>query len=116
MFGQKRRNFKIAELENRQAVLQYRQTVLSAIEDVESALVSIATYRTQTDEYVSLLRHNTEIQYMTRQLYDRGMASYLEVIDAERALYSSQLEYVNILAQQFLNYVSLYKALGGGWQ
>ena len=116
MFGQKRRNFKIAELENRQAVLQYRQTVLSAIEDVESALVSIATYRTQTDEYVSLLRHNTEIQYMTRQLYDRGMTSYLEVIDAERALYSSQLEYVNILAQQFLNYVSLYKALGGGWQ
>lgn len=116
MFGQKRRNFQISQQENRQAVLQYEQTVLTALQDVESALVAIQTYRTQTDQYATLLEYNNEIQYMTRQLYDRGMTSYLEVIDAERTLYNSQLEYVNILAQQYINYVSLYKALGGGWQ
>ena len=40
---------------------------------------------------------------------------YLDVIDAERSLYQSQMELVNIAAQQYINYVNLCKALGGGW-
>ena len=52
---------------------------------------------------------------MTEALYADGLANYLNVIDAERNLYSSQLEYITILTSQLSAYVSLYKALGGGW-
>ena len=38
-----------------------------------------------------------------------------DVIDAQRSLYQSQMEFVNLVAQQYINYVNLCKALGGGW-
>ena len=44
-----------------------------------------------------------------------GLSDYLDVIDAQRSLYQSQMELVNIVAQQYINYVNLCKALGGGW-
>ncbi|MDE5706832.1 MAG: TolC family protein, partial [Alistipes sp.] len=62
-----------------------------------------------------LLQANTEIATMTRALYRSGMSAYLDVIDAERSMYQSQMEYVNLTAQQYISYVSLFKALGGGW-
>jgi multidrug efflux system outer membrane protein len=43
------------------------------------------------------------------------MSAYLDVIDAERELYASQMQFINIAVQQYLNYIELYKALGGGW-
>jgi len=47
--------------------------------------------------------------------YDKGVSSYLEVLETERALFSAELEFSQ-LKQQYLNgYVKLYKALGGGW-
>jgi multidrug efflux system outer membrane protein len=52
---------------------------------------------------------------MTNSLYRNGMSAYLDVIDAERNMYQSQMEYVNLVAQQYINYVNLFKALGGGW-
>ena len=44
-----------------------------------------------------------------------GEADYLDVIDAERSLYQSQMSHVNLVVQQYINYVTLCKALGGGW-
>ena len=52
---------------------------------------------------------------MTRALYRSGLSDYLDVIDAERSLYQTQMELVNLVAQQYINYVTLCKALGGGW-
>lgn len=52
---------------------------------------------------------------MTQALYRSGLSDYLDVIDAERSLYQSQMELVNIAAQQYINYVNLCKALAAGW-
>lgn len=52
---------------------------------------------------------------MTNALYSSGLSAYLDVIDAERTLYDSQMQFVNLTAQQYINYVNLCKALGGGW-
>ena len=43
------------------------------------------------------------------------MADYLDVIDAERTLYTAQMTLVGLLATQYINYTPLCKALGGGW-
>lgn len=100
---------------NRQAVLSYEQTMLAALSDVEQALLSIETYHEQAARYLTILEANRKIRIMTWQLYRSGMTDYLEVLDAERTYYSTQLEYAAILGSQLSAYVSLYKALGGGW-
>lgn len=99
----------------RGAMLTYQQTAIEALSEVESALVAIATYNSQVDEYLNLLSANSRLQQMTAALYADGLASSLNLIDAERNLYSSQLDYIALLAEQLIAYVTLYKALGGGW-
>ena len=98
-----------------EAVANYRQSFLEAVKDVESALVSISAYREQSAKYKELVRSNAKIAMMTSALYDNGLTAYLDVIDAQRNLYNSRLQYSNIVAQQYINYVNLCKALGGGF-
>ena len=82
-----------------EAIANYRQAVLVAIKDVETSLTSATTA--------------TEL---TRQRYDRGMVSYLELLDADRTRLQVELRYVQVTAQQHIASVRLIKALGGGWQ
>ena len=114
-FGKLRRSEMAAMERYTQAAKTYEQTVLTAFADVEKALVAIATYRTQTERSCELVVSNDRITTMTQALYRSGLSDYLDVIDAERSLYQSQMELVNIAAQQYINYVNLCKALGGGW-
>ena len=114
-FGKLRRSELAARERYTQAAKSYEQTVLTAFADVEKALVAIATYRTQTERSCELVVSNDRIATMTQALYRSGLSDYLDVIDAERSLYQSQMELVNIAAQQYINYVNLCKALGGGW-
>lgn len=99
----------------RQSMLNYQKSILTAFSDVESALVAVATYNEEALEYLDLLRANNRLKSMTAALYADGLASSLNYIDAERNLYSAQLEYISLLSEQLCAYVDLYKALGGGW-
>lgn len=113
--GLKAREQSAVEAYN-EAVANYRQSFLEAVKDVESALVSISAYREQTARYKELVRSNAKIAMMTSALYDNGLTAYLDVIDAQRNLYNSRLQYSNIVAQQYINYINLCKALGGGFK
>lgn len=99
----------------RQAMLNYQSVALGALSDVESALVAIETYNSEVEKFLELLTANSRLQQMTAALYADGLASSLNLIDAERNLYSSQLDYISLLTEQLSAYVALYKALGGGW-
>ena len=99
----------------RQAMLNYQSVSLSALSEVEKALVAIDTYNAEVAKYIDLLTANARLQQMTAALYKDGLASSLNLIDAERNLYSSQLDYISLLTEQLNAYVTLYKALGGGW-
>jgi multidrug efflux system outer membrane protein len=99
-----------------ESVAEFEQTILSALEEVESALVAIATYRTQAEEYAQYVKANGRIAQLTEALYSMGMYDYLDVISTEQTWYESQLQMVNIVAQQYINYANLVMALGDGWQ
>lgn len=114
-FGKLRRNEETAFENWREAQYAYEQTVLGALADVETALAAIETYASQSERYITLLDANRRLQKMTVALYYDGMSNYLNVIDAERNLYSSQMQYIELLTEQLTAYVELYKALGGGW-
>ena len=47
--------------------------------------------------------------------YENGLVDYLNVLDAERRLFESQLDFAEVQASVFLTLVNIYKALGGGW-
>jgi multidrug efflux system outer membrane protein len=114
-FGKFKRQEQIAIESYKQQALSYEQTLLQAFAEVEKALVAIATYRQQAISQSQLVVADSRISEMNRQLYRNGMSAYLDVIDAERELYASQMQFINIAVQQYLNYIELYKALGGGW-
>lgn len=99
-----------------QAAYQYEQTILAAFSDVEQALTRIVANREEEERYTQLVDSYREIVTMAHALYRNGMVDYLDVIDAERTLYGAQMQLVNLVTQQYINYVLLCKALGGGWQ
>ena len=115
-FGKLRRAEQAAVAAYDQAARNYEQTVLTAFADVEKALTAITTCREQTERSRELVESNGRIATMTRALYRSGLSDYLDVIDAERSLYQSQMQLASLVAQQYINYVALCKALGGGWE
>jgi len=99
-----------------QALLNYQKIVLTAFEEVETALVSYA----KEQEHYRLLEQevsaNQKAVELANQRYAKGWAGYLELLDAQRALYMSQDDWVRSERAVTLNLVTLYKALGGGWE
>ncbi|BBO67589.1 RND transporter [Desulfosarcina alkanivorans] len=114
-FDKNRRRVEIEEQKTQQALFQYESTVLTAFREVEDALVEIATFRR---ELAAINRQQTAARnanVLSRERYDKGVSSYLEVLDTERTLFNAELQ-LSDLQQRYRNaYVNLYKALGGGW-
>jgi multidrug efflux system outer membrane protein len=114
-FGKNSRRVDIEGERTKQALLQYENTVLEAFREVEDALISVQTYREQMETVERKLIAARNAARLSAERYDKGVTSYLEVLDTERTLFSVELE-LSELKQTFLNtYVRLYKSLGGGW-
>ena len=107
---------RLAVAEYDEAARNYEQTVYTAFSEVEKALVAIETCREESLRCRELVAANGRIAVMARALYRSGLSDYLDVIDAERNLYQSQTQLVGLVSQQYINYVVLCKALGGGWE
>ncbi|MFR9524259.1 MAG: efflux transporter outer membrane subunit [Rikenellaceae bacterium] len=114
-WGALRRKELIARQDYAASVAEYEQCVLEALADVEKALVTIETYSDQSAATAALVLANSKIAQNSSAMYRSGLGDYLSVIDAERELYSSQISLVEVVAQQYINYITLFKALGGGW-
>jgi multidrug efflux system outer membrane protein len=114
-FGKNKRRVEIEEQKTQQALYQYENTVLTAFREVEDALVEIATYRKELAAVDRQQKAAKNANGLSKERYDKGVASYLEVLDTERTLFSAELQQSD-LQQRYRNaYVNLFKALGGGW-
>ena len=114
-YGKNIRRVEIEEERTQQALYRFENTVLKAFGEVEDALVEIQTYDRQIKSVNNKLTAAKNADKLARERYDAGFTSFLETLDAERTLFSIELEYSQ-LKRQYLNaYVKLYKALGGGW-
>ncbi|MFI3264366.1 MAG: efflux transporter outer membrane subunit [Rikenellaceae bacterium] len=114
-WGSLRRKELIAREKYEASIYNYEQSIIEALSEVESALITINTYSDQAAASTALVLANTKIVENTSAMYKSGLGDYLSVIDAERELYSSQISLVELVAQQYINYINLYKTLGGGW-
>ncbi len=99
-----------------QALAQYHQTVLTALQDVENALVAYDREQ-ERQRALSEAAHNSRRSLdLSNELYTKGVGDFINVLLAQRALYQAEDQLV--LSQQTIStdLVSLYKALGGGWE
>ncbi len=115
-FGKNKRRVDIQKAEAEIALNNFLITYRAALSDVENALVSIRTCR---EEYTARMRQVEAARkslMLTRAKYDSGYSSYLEVLIAESYAFDAEMVLSITRAQQLSATVSLYRALGGGWQ
>lgn len=104
-------NQKIAE----ESKLNYQKSILNAVAEVENALVTVDTYNEEWNAAFRQTEAARTYLKLSQARYDNGYISYLEVLDAERSLFDSELN-LSLLSQEKLSAVmQLYRALGGGW-
>jgi multidrug efflux system outer membrane protein len=114
-FKKSRQRVEIEKERTQQALYRYENRVLLAFREVSDALNDIQTYKEQISTVERKLKAAENAARLSNMRYDKGVTSYLEVLDTERTLFDVELE-LSQLKQEFYNaYVRLYKALGGGW-
>jgi NodT family efflux transporter outer membrane factor (OMF) lipoprotein len=114
--GRIRAQIEVQNAQQEQALAFFERSVLIALEDVENALVAYlreGDRRRLLDEAVVANRQAVEL---ADDLYKKGLTSFIDVLDAQRALYLSQADLARSQADVTLDLVLLYKALGGGWE
>jgi multidrug efflux system outer membrane protein len=114
-FGAISGQVKQAEAIQKQALFQYEQTILSALREVEDALVGTTKGREQLASQQRQVQALSDYARLARLQYEAGTADYLKVLDADRSLFSGQLAAVRTQAGVLTSLVDVYKAMGGGW-
>ena len=104
-----------AEALTRQAVLRYEQTIQAAFREVEDALVGTLKSREQLQAQQRQIEILTEYARLSRLTFESGTTSYLQVLDAERTLFSAQLDLVRTHVNLLTSTIDLYRAFAGDW-
>lgn len=113
--GRNKANLKLAEIRQQQSVVNYEQKIQSAFKQVADALAlrdSINQQLAAQQRYLDSLRITLQ---RARGLYSSGAVSYIEVLDAERSLFSTQQNILDLIYARQVNEINLFTALGGGW-
>jgi multidrug efflux system outer membrane protein len=114
--GRTRANIEAQKAVQEQTLLIYQQTVLTALQETEDALIALTKEKEHRDALQKSVEANRKAVKLAMQLYTEGEADFLNVLTAQRALFSSEDALVNSSRTVSTNLVALYKALGGGWE
>lgn len=114
-FGEIGYGVDAAKAGQRQALAQYQSTIQSAFRDTLDSLSALTGTSQQETALRQQLKANSESLRLAQLRYDNGYSDYLDVLDAERSTYQSQLSVISARQERLDAVVSLYQALGGGW-
>ena len=113
--GRIRQSIRIQDELTEQALAAYESTVLTALSEVENALVAIQRTGEREASLTRAVGLAREAQELAQQRYDAGQVDFLTVLDAQRTLLSLEDSLVTTAADQTNAHIQLYLALGGGW-
>jgi multidrug efflux system outer membrane protein len=105
----------LAKVEKNIYVVQYESAIQTAFREVADALAGRGTLDSQIAADQALVEATSESYRLSEMRFRTGVDSYLNVLDSQRALYSAQQALVGVKLARLQNIVTLYKALGGGW-
>ena len=114
--GRNRANLQSAQISRDIDVASYEHAIQVAFREVADALAQRAQYTEQLSAQVALVDATAASRQLAQARFDKGADSYLNVLDAERSLYSAQQTLITTRLDQASNLVALYRALGGGLQ
>lgn len=104
-----------ARARHEEAIAAYKQTVLTALREVEDALLDARTFERQRAAVAAAVAAAQETAKLSRLRYDRGLSNYFEVVDAERVVLAARLSQAQLDGQRLVAAVQMLRALGGGW-
>ncbi len=114
--GRNEANLAMANVKQRQAVVNYEQKIQAAFKTVADTLSlrdSIQAQLVAQQRYLASLQITLQ---RARALYTSGAVSYIEVLDAERSLFATRQAILDLIYSQQVNEINLFSALGGGWK
>ncbi len=115
-FGALDAQVDIAHLATHAELLNYRRTLIHAVQEVDTATAAFAAEQRRLQSLGDAMLAAQRAVDLANARYERGLTDFLNVVDAERQFYAVQEEYAAGQVAQGGEFVKLYKALGGGWQ
>ncbi len=113
--GRNQANLKATKARYEQSVASYRGTVLNAFREVEDSLSDLSTLAAQSEAVNRALVAARDTAALASERYQRGLTSYLDVVDAQRAALQAERTEVQLRGQRAISTILLAKAVGGGW-
>jgi outer membrane protein, multidrug efflux system len=113
--GRIRQNIQAQNTRQEQALLAYEQAVLTSLEEVENALVAYKKTQVRFRELAEAEKANQRAVELAHDRYRSGLVDFLDILEAERSLYTTQAQFAQSERTVGQSLVRLYKALGGGW-
>ena len=113
--GARRAQVQFSEAGYQNTVANYRQTVLTAMQEVEDALAGLAVIDEAVKTQASAVTDSRKALEIATNRYTGGLVSYLDVVSAQQTLLSNEDLAAQLDGQRLVTSVLLIKALGGGW-
>ncbi|OGR03717.1 MAG: hypothetical protein A2520_03790 [Deltaproteobacteria bacterium RIFOXYD12_FULL_53_23] len=114
--GRTRANLELKKAVQEEELLTYQQTVLTALREVENALIASTKEEEHRQAIAQAVAANRSAVTMATALYTAGQNDFFAVLDAQRSLYAAEDTLAQSNRTVSTNLVALFKALGGGWQ
>ena len=113
--GKIRNNIRIQEARTQQLLFAYEQTVLFALDEVESTMVAYEREKVRRDRLYEAVDASQRTVELVKTQYMSGLTDFLNLLDAQRTLASQQDSWAESEGQVVQNLIALNRALGGGW-
>ena len=113
--GRNRANLDAAKVDQQIQLAQYEKAIQSAFREVADALASHGTLDEQLAAQEALVDATNVSHKLSLARFDKGVDSYLAVLDSQRSLYAAQQTLITVRLARLANQVTLYKVMGGGW-
>ena len=114
--GRLKGTLNLRKLQQQEAAINYQSTVLSAWHEIDNALTQYSSQQLRRDELEATVKDDQKALRLAQAQYVAGTSPYLQVLDAQRSLFSAQQDLSDNITGISTTLVSLYKALGGGWE
>jgi outer membrane protein, multidrug efflux system len=114
--GRLRATVRLQRVKAKEAAVAYAQTVLVALHQVEDALAAYGADQARRASLDTAVTASRNARTLARQRYQSGVASFIDVLDAERTEEQNELALADATTAVSADLVQLYRALGGGWE
>lgn len=114
--GRNKANLAAAEAHYEQSVAAYRGSILVAFREVEDSLSDLGALALQSEAVSRAVFSARDTANLANERYQKGLSSYLDVVDAQRAALQAERQETQLRGQRAISTILLAKALGGGWE